>query len=358
VALETTGERFIPETMGGQLIEAEHVVRYALAAQLAPGRRVLDAGCGVGWGTEMLLTAGAASATGLDLSDGAIADARRRVPDAQFVQGNLRQLPWDDGAFDLVVCFEALEHVDAQEQTLDELVRVLASDGFLLVSSPNPRVYPPGNPFHLHEFTPEELVEAIEGRLSSVALWNQHSQIASILVQKGRLSVGETHTVLARAVSPLEAGSDPYSLVIAGRASLPSLPPVLGFAPSDQLLHLEAASALLFEERERLSDDQTRVREEREWILAERSKMILEIDQLRRERERIGLLLLESEQELAVARAAAPLQVWTSEQEQIVGMLTAQVADLQHESARLQQSTSWRVTAPLRALSRLRSRDR
>ncbi len=357
---EVTGERFVPEAMGGQLIEAEHVVRYALAAQLAQGRRVLDAGCGVGWGTGVLVAAGASAAIGLDLDPGAIADARQRVPDADFVQGDIVRLPWDAGSFGLVVCFETLEHVAEHEQALDELVRVLAPDGVLLVSSPNPRVYPAGNPFHLHEFTPEELEAAVARRLADVTQWNQHTQIASVLLRRGSLPPGETHEVLAQTVAALESGSDPYSLIIAGHGSAPSLPPLVGCAPCDQLFHLEALGARLSDERERMAEDQKRVVAEREQILAEREKMLLEIreqqttisafgeriEALRREREHTAALLLESEQQLAAVLASAADQL--RHQEQVDAALTEQVAQLQHEVSVFRTSKSWRLTAPLR----------
>lgn len=358
MVLETTGERFIPETMGGQLIEAEHVVRYALAAQVASGRRVLDAGCGVGWGSAVLLAAGAAGVAGLDLSEAAIIDARQRMPGAVFVQGDLARLPWDDGAFDLVVCFEALEHVVEQEQTLDELVRVLAPEGLLAVSSPNPRVYPEGNPFHVHELTPEALVEAVGRRLACVELWHQHSQIASVLVRGPSLTVGKSCDALVRAVRPLEAGSDPYSLVLGARCPLPVLPPNLCLAPSSQLLHLEAASALLAEERERMAVDQRRVREEREMLLAEHRRMESENEYLRRERERVGILLLESEQELAIARASAATSRDGLDHQRQVETLEGQLVVAQRELADLRNSTSWRLTAPLRAVGARLSRRR
>ncbi len=408
-ATGATGERFIPELMGGQLIEAEHVVRYLLAAQLARGRRVLDAGCGVGWGTGLLVAAGASTATGLDLDVDAIADARQRVPAAQFVVGDLARLPWETGSFDLVVCLEVLEHVAKQELALDELARVLAADGLLLVSSPNPRVYPAGNPFHLRELAPEELEQAVGERLSNVVQWNQHTQIASILVRRGGLPPGETREVLARAVAPLGPGSDPYSLIIAGRGSLPSLPPLVACAPSDQLLHLEAIAAGLSEERERMSGDQARVAVEREQVLAERSRLLLELDEQktklrawsedhgrvvaereqilaersrllleseehrtslralgdrmaslerqveasRRQREHTAALLLESEQQLAEVLAS------TLGQEHVEAQLAEQVAHLAEEAAHLHHqvavfrtSRSWRFTAPLRAARR------
>jgi SAM-dependent methyltransferase len=325
--------------MGGQLIEAEHVVRYALAAQLVQDRHVLDAGCGVGWGTGLLLAAGASIATGLDLAVDAVADARQRVPGATFVQGDLATLPWDDDHFDVVVCFEALEHVAEQDATLDELVRVLAPNGLLLVSSPNPRVYPAGNPFHLHEFTPEELLEAVGKRLANQSLWNQHTQISSVLVQEGRFPPDHTHKVLARTVAPLLSGTDPYSLVIAGNGPLPSLPPFVTCAPSDQLLHLEALSALVTEERERILAERIILLEQLDKLREHASSPEQEIEALRRDREHTGALLLESEQLLARELATKPA-------------LQEEVSRLEQELADLRSSRSWQITAPVRAVTR------
>jgi hypothetical protein len=346
-------------------------VRYALAAQLVRGRRVLDAGCGVGWGTRLLVAAGAPSVTGLDPNADAIDSARGRVPGAHFVQGNLAKLPWDAGSYDLVVCFGGLANIADQEQALDELVRVLAPDGLLLVSSPNSRAHAAGDPFHHSEFTPDELREAVGKHLPNVAQWNQHDQIASILLQEGSLPAGETREVLARSLAPLEPGTNPYSMVIAGAGPLPSLAPVLCCAPYDQLLHLEALSALLSEERQRTSEDRKRMVKEREQILTERRKMLLEIaahettirgsaeriaslerrtEALRREREHTAVLLLESEQALADVLATAGARV--REQEQVGAGLTEQVAQLQREVVVFRTSKSWRFTAPLRALAR------
>lgn len=353
MTIEATGERFIPELMGGQLIEAEHVARYALAAQLVPGRRVLDAGCGVGWGAGLLLAAGASSVSGIDLDPDAVVDARQRVPGGHFVQGDLARLPWDAASFDVVVCLETIEHVAQQDLALDEVVRVLTPDGLLIMSSPNPRVYPAGNPFHLRELTPEELTEAVAKRLPNVVLWNQHSQIASVLVSEQSLPPGATREVLARIVAPLEPGSDVYSLVIAGRGESPTLPPLLCCAPSDQLLQLEALGAALSEESQRLAETHRRLLAERSVLMrdaaaaAERiASLERQTEMLRRQREHTAALLLESEQQLADALAAADAQLDS-------GPLTEQLGRLYHEINVLQTSKSWRLTAPLRALMRL-----
>lgn len=365
---DVTGERFIPEEAGGELIEAEHVARYALAAQLAPGRRVLDAACGVGWGTQWLMRAGAASASGLDISPEAVADAKKRAPEAEFVEGDLASLPWDDGAFDLVVCFETLEHVVKQAESLNELARVLAPDGVLMVSSPNPRVYPPGNPFHVHELAPEDLLEQVGRRLPHHELWYQHTQIASVLVNEDALLPGEARSIDACVVTPLGPGSDMYSLVVASRNPLPTLRPFIACAPSNLYFMLEERE-LLLEKIDGLEHDREDYVQEREDFIHEREVLHREREALRRQRERTALLLLEAEQRLARQPSAEldaavdrvvekQLHKAITELNQTVEDLNRMVSERSSEINALRSSTSWRVTAPLRTLSTIARRLR
>lgn len=350
--MKATGERFIPELMGGHLIEAEHVIRYALGAHLCRGKQVLDAGCGVGWGTLMLLQAGAAGASGIDIDAEAVHDARNRVPAADIRQGDLAALPWPDESFDMVVCFEAIEHVHRQEQVLDELVRVLRPTGVLLVSSPNPRVYPAGNPFHVHELTPEELQAEVGNRLPHVSLLRQHEQLASVLVPPGALDGDHSgpDVVDLHLVHPLTAGSDPYSLIVATRGVLPSLPTIIGCAPS-AFGHLVAdrTHALLgMVERLRVDQDRARHPARRQAMPADWER---ERDDLRSERDRLGALLLECEQKLAEVSE----QRNTAEDVDLeVAELRLVLAQLEQEYTKVFRSTSWRLTKPIRLLGRLR----
>jgi 2-polyprenyl-3-methyl-5-hydroxy-6-metoxy-1,4-benzoquinol methylase len=351
VMIEATGERFIPELMGGQLIEAEHVVRYALGADLCAGKQVLDAGCGVGWGTLLLLESGAAGAAGIDIDLEAVEEARKRVPGADIRQGDLAELPWPDESFELVVCFEAVEHVHQQERVLDELVRVLSPGGILMVSSPNPRVYPAGNPFHVHELTPEELQAAARSRLPHVTLLHQHEQMASVLVPPGALKADRAGgaTSELRLVHPLVEGGDPYSLVVASRRELPSLPTIIGCAPSvpQQLVadRTQALAGML---------DHVRVLQERARYPARRPQLPAEWErereELRHERDRLGTLLLECEQKLADVSQQRTEEDVDAE----VAELRLVLAQLEREYAKVFQSTSWRLTKPIRMLSRLR----
>ncbi|SOD71852.1 methyltransferase family protein [Jatrophihabitans sp. GAS493] len=276
MALEATGERFIPEAMGGDLIEAEHQLRYRFALPYVRGKAVLDAGCGVGWGSQLLLDAGALKVTGLDISEEAITNAVARVPDASFEVGDLMDLPFEDGQFDVVVCFEALEHTSDTGKTLDELARVLRADGVLFVSSPNPRVYPAGNPFHLHEMVPEELEADVAARFAHVELFRQHLHLSSLLfpdtagdaadqVDPQQLNC-ETYSI--GAITP---GHDPYSVAVASNATLPELRSQQTVAPSGQLDNLGALAAALTEERESIHADHRRILEERVRLLEQLS---------------------------------------------------------------------------------------
>ena len=92
-SLRPTGERLLPDVQRGEVVHAEHLVRYLVAAELAPDRRVLDAACGDGYGTSLLASAGARSAVGVDLDQGTIAHAAVRHPGPEFVRGDVRQLP-------------------------------------------------------------------------------------------------------------------------------------------------------------------------------------------------------------------------------------------------------------------------
>src|ERR1700724_2556891 len=99
---EFTGERVIPGQVNDDLW-AEHMARYAFAARLATQARVLDIGCGTGYGTAELAQH-AESATGIDISSEAIAYAREHypLPNAKFLAASATALPFPAGSFDLI----------------------------------------------------------------------------------------------------------------------------------------------------------------------------------------------------------------------------------------------------------------
>lgn len=109
---------------------AVHLGRFAslIARRLRPfaPQTILDAGCGEGFALDLLARRlPGVSFTGLDASAPAVAFARKRFGRlAAFATGSVYALPYPDGAFDAVVCSEVLEHLDAPDRALAEVLRV------------------------------------------------------------------------------------------------------------------------------------------------------------------------------------------------------------------------------------------
>ena len=89
-------------------------MEFLAEAGVAPGMRVLEVGCGAGR-TACALAAMGCDVTGVDRSEAMLANARRRAgllrADVVFVRGDIRALPFDDGAFDLAYSSSVVEHV-------------------------------------------------------------------------------------------------------------------------------------------------------------------------------------------------------------------------------------------------------
>jgi 2-polyprenyl-3-methyl-5-hydroxy-6-metoxy-1,4-benzoquinol methylase len=150
---------------------------YEFAAQFAPDARVLDVGCGTGYGAALLADTGAASVTGIDNSEEAIGYARRkfRMDGLSFRPMDAQRLEFPGGAFDLVVSSENLEHVDDARASVSEIRRVLRSGGIFLLGTPNKEMFSPGrdrpvNRYHVKEFYFEELRELLAEFFSTVLI--------------------------------------------------------------------------------------------------------------------------------------------------------------------------------------------
>jgi SAM-dependent methyltransferase len=183
--LPFTGERFTPECV--REIWYEHWHRYAFASRFAQGKRVLDAACGEGYGSALLSRA-AAGVVGVDVDAASVAHARARygsLPNLRYEQADATALPFSPSAFDLVVSFETLEHLAAQEQLVAGFARVLAEDGLLLISSPDKLTYGDQagfrNEFHVRELYREELLALLEPHFPFVRLYGQKLLFQSAL---------------------------------------------------------------------------------------------------------------------------------------------------------------------------------
>lgn len=164
-----TGERTVPGLWHENYWFRRHEVVYADLLPLVAGRRVLEAGCGEGYGAAMLAT-GAAWLVAVDDDPYCITHAARAYPGLAVVRANLVALPFADAAFDVVVSLQTVEHLWDQGTFVAECARVLRPGGRLVLSTPNTLTFPPGNPFHPHELDPEGLAALVGGPLRLDAL--------------------------------------------------------------------------------------------------------------------------------------------------------------------------------------------
>jgi SAM-dependent methyltransferase len=98
------------------------------AAEVGPGTRFLDAGCG-GGGASVLAAERGAQVSGLDAAKGLIAFARERVPGGDFRMGDIENLPFEDGFFEAVFAANSVQYAADPVATLRELGRVCAPEG-------------------------------------------------------------------------------------------------------------------------------------------------------------------------------------------------------------------------------------
>ena len=148
----------VPEDPGPPPEQLRDFVR-----SLGPVGRALDVGCGDGRLTAELE---AAEMTCADVSEVALERARRRLPDARFVQLEPdAPLPFADGDFELVLIAETLEHVRDVQLLLSEARRVLRPGGTLALTTPATgplmRAPDPLSP-HLRFFTRQSLSQLLD----------------------------------------------------------------------------------------------------------------------------------------------------------------------------------------------------
>ena len=178
--LELTGERTLPgiahENYWFRRHEAGYLATAALLA-LGSGQQVLDAGCGEGYGAELLRARHGARVVAADYDGLAARHVRQTYPQVVAVRTNLVALPFADGGFDAVVSLQVVEHLWDQPMFVRECARALRPGGLLLLSTPNRLTFSPEgttNLFHTRELDASELGELMSTELADVEVLGLH----------------------------------------------------------------------------------------------------------------------------------------------------------------------------------------
>ena len=234
--MKFTGERYIPESAPAD-VAYEHWHRYFYAQQFIKGKEVLDIACGSGYGSA-LMAESAASVIGVDIDAETVAYCQSVYvrDNLRFLQGSVASIPVEgEAVFDVIVCFETIEHVDATEQAafLQEAKRLLRPGGILLISTPdaiayNARKAEYRNEFHKHEFGRTEFLDYLQGAFRHVACVSQCPMWGSYIHRPGSsegpfVSYGFECTESGFRQIP-DAAENTYLIAVCSDAQLPELP--------------------------------------------------------------------------------------------------------------------------------------
>jgi SAM-dependent methyltransferase len=163
-----------------------HMQRYAYASDFCRGKSVLDCPTGEGYGAKYIAQY-AASVVGVDISIETVMRCRETYSEhanLSYEIGDMSSLPFEDSSFDVVMCFEGIEHVppEKQQACFDELRRVLKPEGIMLISTPDrdtglKRGY--NNPYHLSELSLTEFDQNLRKRFKNVEIFSQELNMAA-----------------------------------------------------------------------------------------------------------------------------------------------------------------------------------
>lgn len=153
-----TGERLHEGDRLFSLDLARHHAAYEYALSRVDGGRVLDLGCGSGYGTQRLAAGSEALVVGIDRI---APDAESRASGAHFARADIRGMPLRERSFDRVVSFQVIEHLLDPAPYLRAIAGFLREDGLAILTTPNLAMSDRVNPYHVHEYEAGELAEVL-----------------------------------------------------------------------------------------------------------------------------------------------------------------------------------------------------
>ena len=131
---------------------------------------VLEIGCGEGRGVELLYEK-AESFTAIDKIGEVITKLKEQYPEGNFIQMNLPPLEsLEDNSFDVIISFQVIEHIKNDRLYLEEIKRVLKPGGKAYITTPNIKLTLSRNPWHIREYTADELKNLASGIFDKVEM--------------------------------------------------------------------------------------------------------------------------------------------------------------------------------------------
>ena len=376
--LEWTGERYVPWIRDAE-IGYEHLHRYAFATQFTRNKEVLDLASGEGYGSNLLART-AKHVIGIDIDEEAVKHAQNKYirSNLEFKIGSITDIPIQgEGLFDVVVCFEALEHVDDHEKLFAEVKRVLTPNGFFFVSTPNKTIYSDeanfNNPYHVHELYFNEFKAQLESHFQQVKILGQrifcNSNLWPMYPERHTYAsefVMERGTQEFTFVGP-EKRTPVYFLAIASNTAkdIGGQVSVLVDISNELVSHRDHAVNRATAERDELkarlavlSGERTQLQvraQAQQQLISQKQNLISSLQKAlsQTDLERSKLLEIIRQKDNRMAEDVAWLQHVIADKEQQASALTAQLSRHIAVLESINASTTWRV---LRSYYRLRDR--
>ncbi len=161
-----TAERVSSHDHSDNVIYQRHLVAYNEAAKLIKGN-VLEVGCGEGYGIAILAPK-AEEYVAIDKFQTSLDQYEHQFPHLSFTQTSVPPLKYPDNHFDYIVSFQVIEHIEEDVRLIEEMSRVLKPGGVMVMTTPNIKMSLTRNPWHIREYTVQELTNILRKYFSDV----------------------------------------------------------------------------------------------------------------------------------------------------------------------------------------------
>ena len=158
-----TAERVSRTDASDNYVFQRSILAYHYAAGLVSGD-VLEIGTGMGYGIEII----APSATSYTTIDKSCAYDASLPDNSRFQQMEVPPIGFADESFDYVISFQVIEHIKRDKDFVREVSRVLRKGGKFIVSTPNAPMSLTRNPWHIREYTEQQLRDLLATDFSSI----------------------------------------------------------------------------------------------------------------------------------------------------------------------------------------------
>lgn len=242
--MKFTGERIVPNTKEVEptfqkKMLQEHYTRYLFASQFIKNKQVLDLGCGAGYGSDLMLKHGnPKNIKSIDISSEAIEFAKKHyeTKELNYYISDATKTAFESNSFDVIVCYELIEHLKEPENLIKEISRIIKKDGLLIISTPRKKNSNRSN-FHVHEFKFEEFKLLLKKYFKESDFLVENNIFASIINKTGNIK-GKIDDSINFDIPGVDNGD--YFIAVCSNTTLPKLPTnIATFNNDEYILNME-----------------------------------------------------------------------------------------------------------------------